>query len=298
MFGGGLFGYLMMQKIVNTEMLPFDELQMGIDDDSDVFMTLLRISPYEYEENQMHYEQAQAYIENIPAVVFRITPGSARGFDLANYFSRADVEMNLRTKPIGPQEEAYLGIFANLENKILERYTAVGYPESFIPATWVDGYRCIDRFNYYLRTGDVESMENDRWCAGDTRDTAYIASMVVQLGTNEAAVVYGINHVKSEMATYMNLSINDVKTSKGLVAMLNYEMEKSALEYLEDTEDLYAVRVDRDCTGKSFCLEIPAEIDEAMLVIRAYLNPATAVGPAYDDIVLPRYVKIINQDSE
>jgi hypothetical protein len=150
------------------------------------------------------------------------------------------------------------------------------------------------------------------------------------LGSDDMVVVYGVNHAATGLATYSNFGVyGDWITSScqddpwqyvfgcgdrswnGVVSMTNHVFSGSAEEYIPGdpmAPYLYAVKVLRQppqdkgdnyyvvvptatpehpCTSPGYCLGLN---DPIIIGYRAYLNPATASGPDYEDIIHDRAI--------
>jgi hypothetical protein len=314
MMGDGSAGRFLASKMENLEMLPAYTLQMGIGEDKDVFASFMRVTPFDEDEDPdgARYHDAVAYMENPPIVVLRLTPRDTSR--QSGFFTRADVEARLRTRPIPPADSARevevladtFGVTPDLldmlDQAVVERYgQGRTVEERAMLAGDINGYDCIDRFDFYVEHGLSGPMAADRWCAGDTRDTAYLVAGDLVIGAEDVVVVTGVNHVVTEMATYINLAVNNQEARSGVYAMLDFQMTGSAGNYLDaggDEDTMYAVAIARDCTGIPTCLKVPTPdedpdggiplVDNIVLAVRAYVNQDTAVGSAYEDLVMPR----------
>jgi hypothetical protein len=106
-------------------------------------------------------------------------------------------------------------------------------------------------------------------------------------------------------ATYSNISVTGWGRKAAPVMVSNQDMVGSAQYYLGDKADpatvnkIYAFKIARQCAaGEKFCkvvgcaCEDGIPLDEGVaLVFRAYVEPATAVGPALGEIILDRILK-------
>jgi hypothetical protein len=151
------------------------------------------------------------------------------------------------------------------------------------------------------------------------------------LGNDDMVVVYGVNHAATGLATYSSFGVyGDWVTCScqdnppqyvfgcgdrswnGVVSMTSHAFPGSAEEYIpgdpmapylyavkvlrqppEDTQDTYFVVVptatpDHPCASPGYCLGLN---DPIIIGYRAYLNPATASGADYDDIIHDRAIR-------
>jgi hypothetical protein len=150
------------------------------------------------------------------------------------------------------------------------------------------------------------------------------------LASDDMVVVYGVNHAATGLATYSNFGVyGDWITSScqddppkylfgcgdrswnGVVSMTNHAFTGSAEEYIpgdpmapylyavkvlrqppQDKHDKYFVIVptatpEHPCASPGYCLGLD---DPIIIGYRAYLNPATASGADYDDIIHDRAI--------
>ena len=117
-------------------------------------------------------------------------------------------------------------------------------------------------------------------------------------------MVYGPNHVATGKATYMNIGFYASETAKLTLGSLNdLAFPGSASAYLPGdpaADLLYAYKVSRSC-GKDepYCMPLKSPcsrltLDSSTLLgifSRIYLEPATKVGPAMQEILYDRVLK-------
>jgi len=150
------------------------------------------------------------------------------------------------------------------------------------------------------------------------------------LGSDDMVVVYGVNHAATGLATYSNFGVyGDWVTSScqdnplqyvygcgdrswnGVVSMTNHDFTGSAEDYIpgdpmapylyavkvmrqppQDKHDKYFVIVptatpEHPCASPGYCIGLTGPIT---IGYRAYLNPVTASGADYDDIIHDRAI--------
>jgi hypothetical protein len=140
--------------------------------------------------------------------------------------------------------------------------------------------------------------------AGESRDTVYLRSDTFTLGDNpdEFIIVYGVNHAASGKATYSNCSFYGEAGWNGVTGIYSTEFTGSAEQYLPSNplaKYLYVCKFARSCGSEKTCVVVPTgpkahgvELNEpAFVAIRAYLEPATKVGPAYTELLYDRVIK-------
>ncbi|KAG1662445.1 hypothetical protein FOA52_004026 [Chlamydomonas sp. UWO 241] len=102
----------------------------------------------------------------------------------------------------------------------------------------------------------------------------------------------GVNHVHTGTATYINIALVDALGRQGIDAFQDTELVGSADFLMADgpyanlSRYFFAVRFSRDCEGLSYCKTVPMEGPRslslsrpALIILRAYINPLTGVGP-------------------
>ena len=179
-----------------------------------------------------------------------------------------------------------------LREAILARHSGVPREEPTTQVWLTDGYDGLQR-------------GVDQW--GPSRDTVYLRTTPeFRLGPNDFVIVYGANHEATGKATYANASVyagHDIYGQElllGLVSEHSGHFQGSARDYLADAPDtLYAWKFARNCRGETHCTPITTtcarlNLDDAppdmWMGFRAYLEPSTAVGPAFTEIVYDRAI--------
>lgn len=110
-------------------------------------------------------------------------------------------------------------------------------------------------------------------------------------------MVVGVNHHALANASYVNLSVYHLEKLLGVTEVTQDRLYGSAGAYAPAGELLYAYKVARNCGGDPNCMTIPAGFPGVppgkpiSLVERAYLEAETGVGPRYDELVLPVFVR-------
>jgi hypothetical protein len=113
-------------------------------------------------------------------------------------------------------------------------------------------------------------------------------------------MVYGVDHAATGKASYSNATIAYAANALGVVAVDSTMMAGSAAVFVPNhpaRDSLYAFAFARDCSvaPTPYCVTVPADGcpllpigAAANLTLRAYLEPATATGPAYNELVVDR----------
>ena len=179
-----------------------------------------------------------------------------------------------------------------LRQAILARHNSVPREEQTTEVWLTDGYDGLQR-------------GIDLW--GPSRDTVYLRTTPeFRLGPNDFVIVYGANHEATGKATYANAGVyagHDIYGQDlllGLVSEQSGKFRGSARDYLADAPDtLYAWKFARNCRGDAHCtpitttcarLNLDEDPPDMWMGFRAYLEPSTAVGPAFTEIVYDRAI--------
>jgi hypothetical protein len=264
-------------SIMNTDVIPSSLVHMGLERNADQFLVILRLAFFE------DRQAGQAYMAHIPARVFRVTPSETTTLD--PYGVPA-----LRVRGTGDASELnLLGALEELRQAILARYGAAHATELETSVWLYEGYDAIQRGINVI---------------GENRDTTYLRSDDFTLGNDpdEFLIVYGVNHAATGKATYTNFSVFGAAALNGVGAVSNFDFARTAEEYLPGNpaaKYLYVWKVSRSCDGGLGCLTVPwgvkaygIDLDKpAFVAFRAYLEPATKVGPNWSEIVYDRVVK-------
>ncbi len=276
---------------INTVVFPASMLNLGYGESADELTVAMR--------NAVWQKQADgdAYIDmfngaNPPLSILRVTPqtpGTPDPFPAPR----------LRVRGTGQTEMDFWNKLFELRTRIIEANP--GLHATDIPTSPAIGYEGYD----YMQRGILEG--------GDARDAfildaGYIPEFYtydkVTLADDEFLMIYGINHVATGKATYMNINVyssNEGKISIG--TLLDDDLLGTASPYLHDTSAdlMYAYKVSRTCKkDEPGCLLLSIDncprltIDQKTvlgLVFRMYLEPATKVGAAMPEILYDRVIK-------
>ena len=153
---------------------------------------------------------------------------------------------------------------------------------------------------------------------GDTRDALYLgAGNLPEFGLTdemtlkegEFLIAYGLNHMATDKATYVNLNTYTSGPSKmALGSAFPVDLEGSAYQFLSGpgTELTYAYKISRDCEGEDFCLTLAVPIDGCRnkdgteiltdmsplgVIFRLYLEPPTSIGATFPEVVYDKVIK-------
>ena len=286
--------------IFNTQVFPSSILNMGSEENSDMFLMLIRPALYKDEQ------AGDDYRNDIPAVLLRITPNESTELDPYDY-------PELRVRGTGTTEFDLLDDLEELRIAILNKHsglTATELPTSIFAQPGIDALQ---------RGINALGPDNDAcylWSANQTVSSptppfpdlsqyyGFLRDPPITLGndTNEFIIVYGVNHVATGKATYSNFALYGADIWNGVKAITDADVTGSAEEYLPDNPNakyLYVYKFARDCNGDSNCYEVPygmgaygLELDQPLLIAwRIYLEESTKTGPSYSEIVYDRAIK-------
>jgi len=144
-------------------------------------------------------------------------------------------------------------------------------------------------------------------CLGDNYDALYsqdLEKSLVVKSVDDFVVIAGVNHQKTGKATYLNHSVYDMKKVAGIVSVDDSMMTtESALYHSASTnpkdsityQNLYAYIISYNCTGRKFCLQIPAPTPDNPVGLkpgaafsvygRSYLEPTSLVRPLDTEVI-------------
>lgn len=275
------------EESINFLALAPSLVKMGLDSEDDSFTIAMRVSPGPGNNVDWYYDQVQTLIRVTPATP--VPPAKLAPVP----------PPKLRVRGTGKTEGWLLSEVEALGQAILAYYSGMGYTGTPVKmATIPDGYNCL------------ENMQN---CLGDNRDTVFICPAYdvikgeilpeqppLTMADGEFLVCYGVQHPSVKKATYSNISIMGWAHKDAPLVVTDQDMAGSAQEYLPGANPaLYAYQIARkngcltqhckelgtDCTSGIATDEVVAP------VFRAYVEPATKVGPAWGEVILDRIIK-------
>jgi hypothetical protein len=273
------------RDIINIDSISPRLASLGLDEEANNELVLLhRLALWE-----PGYEEAgQAYIANPPAAVLRITPQ----VPIDPEELRPMPVDRLRPRGTGRTEMDLTPELDELRRSIVAAYPAY-HADELQPAVWLE-----ESFPALQRNVDV---------LGESRDTVYLRSEgSFTLAADEFLVVYGVNHEATEKATYANFAVYDACKACGVAGENSRHLAGSALDYVGGANPktphvdlMYAWKVARDCAGDPRCTTLKtgpcpgkAELETPLFVgFRAYVEPATKIGPAFTEILFDRVIR-------
>jgi len=250
----------------------------GLSADADTLNLLFRVAVFS------NPEAGDAWLVDPTATVLRIRPREAVP-------TTPLVTPALRVPGSSCNESALRPALDALEASVRERFSADTHTVRAQPliAAPLDGHNCI--------AGTAPLGAN---CLGDNRDTHYVTSVapaVLSEGTD--LYVLGVNHALSGKATYVSIAAMDSVNLAGTGSISASELVGSAAPF-GGSDALFAVRVTRGaCAAGEACLSVASTgwpsipLDHAVrIIVRPYLDPATAVRPDPSELVLARIVTV------
>ena len=271
--------------IINTVVFPASMLNLGHGADADQLTIALRNAIWQ------DPVAGAAYVKNPPLRVFRVTP---RVPATANPFSAP----RLRVRGTGQTEMELMNQLGQLREGLITGYAGLHATDVAVMPMCYEGYDLIQR-GFPL--------------CGDSRDAFYIGaglpgydSIKITLENDEFLMLYGVNHVATGKATYMNTNVYASETAKlTLGAIDDRKFPGTAFSYLPAGDPasnlMYAYKVARNCAGQSNCLQLSVPEGCTRLTLnsdtllgvftRIYVEPASKVGPAMPEILYDRVLK-------
>jgi len=263
------------ESIINTYVIPSSMVKLGIGPEYDTMVFGQRMALFADEE------AGQQYVNAITAAI-RVIPNSKGNLDpfpAPELRVRGTGMTEIDLQPaLDELRQAILAKYSNLSANELE--TSLWLPESY------------------------EAVQTETYVAGESRDTVYLRSDTLTLGDDpdEFAVVYGVNHAATGKATYTNCNFYGEAGWNGVTGIYNTEYVGSAEEYLPGNplaKYLYVCKFARNCDSEKTCVAVPTGpkahgvgLDEpAFIGFRAYMEPATKVGPCYTELLYDRVIE-------
>jgi len=264
-------------SIINTDVIPFSLVNMGLEEDADKFLVLLRLAFFQ------DRQAGEAFMSHPPMRVFRLTPTETT---TPNPYETPD----LRVRGTGDTSEFdLLSALEDLRQAILAKHGPANATE-LVTSVWL-----YEGFDAIQRGVDV---------IGENRDTVYLRSEEFTLvnDPNEFLIIYGVNHTATGKAIYSNFGVYGAAHVNGIGAVSNQQYAGTAEAYIPDhpaAKYLYVWKVSRCCNGEPNCLMVPwgvkaygVDLDESgFIAFRAYVEPETKVGPIWSEVVYDRVIK-------
>ena len=310
--------------LISNYSFPGTELELGINTNSDTFITVMRTAYYS------SMEDADDYFKDVPYRVFRMELNDE---DITLFNRQKLVE-----RKTGKSELQHIGVS---KVDMVESMLYVG--SNLIKNAITDD---IKKWNIQVtetKAGTPDNgfdcIEHGVMCLADCRDTVYPFSMEIYdraifcenkysttddcvgltdglLTEDENDVIYvlGINHAKTNMSSYASISVYDANYFWGVDGLGDAVMDSSVWNYITPNDTLkdtvqralsfmYVIEIRRQCKdNKETCLEVSSSAtdgftkgfiplkDIVVLIERMYNNPVTHVGPDPSEVILPLIV--------
>jgi hypothetical protein len=286
--------------ILNTMVIPSSMLNMGLGNNSDTFCVYIR--PALYKDKQA----GNNYLNNTPATIFRITPNNTTALDPYNM-------PELKVRGTGKTEFDLTDDLEQLKTAILKKNSNLNATELPTSQWYPDANEGFQRgINIYGPNNDAcylwtenQTLSakthpfNDIW---KTYPFLHDSQVILSNNTSDFIIIYGVNHVATGKATYVNAGIFGAKAWNGVGAITDLSLNGTAQEYLPDNPNakyLYVYKIARHSNGEPHCFEVPfgprvygiGPDQPLMIAFRIYLEPATKAGPSYSEIVYDRAIK-------
>ncbi len=272
------------EGMINVVPLPTEDASAsglyapGLSDDGDTLMVLFRVALFS------DTDAGQAWLSDPGATVLRIRPQIVQP-------TAPLVAPALRPTGSRCTEAGLRPALDALESSLRARFSTATHAvrvASSIAAP-LDGPDCL--------AGTALLGAN---CLGDNRDTHYVTGLAtapLEEGTD--LYVIGVDHARSGKATYVSVAVMDSVTLAGTGSVSGDELVGSASRHGGD-DSLFVVRVTRGaCEPGEACLSVPSAgwpsipLDhDIRIIVRPYLDPATAARPEPSELVLSRVVSV------
>jgi hypothetical protein len=289
------------EATINTYVLPASMLNLGHGETADEFQITLRTAQFE------HPDAGNQYIREAPGnlSILRVTPHNQT---TADPFPMP----RLRVRGTGESEMRLMNKLGELRAGMIAVNSGL-HATDFLSSSQAAAY---EDYDFLQREIAAEGGSRDAFflCAGWMMPLAYVND-VITLAEDEFLMVYGVNHVATQKATYQNITVYATgrgridgtrdREANALVGGIADEiLPGTATGYLPagdpDANLMYAYKVSRRCgRGEGNCLPLSAPcprltLDSSTvlgLYFRMYLEPATKAGAAMSEILYDRVIK-------
>lgn len=282
------------KDIVNENPLPAQALSMGLEKGKDTFTVLGRLSQCTSQEER------EDYTTNIKdnTIVLRITP-------------QKNENSTRESKPYGQMERVVHGTGAGETVMIPTAKQDLDTIRNNLIKQYGNAYTYEELSSYIAVQEEMTGYLNDRNSQGDNRDASYLMTDDFTLNSDEDfVVVYGINHTKTNKAVYSNAILYSRPMLNGVVSIYDSLFAGSSYAYLPeehpDRDSYYVYKMARETNteviddytkiieyssgnekGRFYGVDNGATL---LLAYRAYVEKATGIAPAYNEIVHDRAI--------
>ncbi len=268
------------EDIINTYVVPSSMVKLGTGPEFDTMVIGHRMALFADEK------AGQEYVNAVTAAI-KVTPNSQAKLDP---FPAPE----LRVRGTGKTEIDLQPALDDLRKAILEKHSNMAAKE-LVTYVWL--------------TESYDAVQTGTYVAGESRDTVYLRSDTLTLGDDpdEFVIVYGINHAATGKATYANCNFYGEDAWNGVAGIYSTDYAGSAEQYLPGNplaKYLYVCKFARSSNSEETCIVVPTgpnahgvELNEpAFIGFRAYMEPATKVGPAFTEILYDQVIKFSPQE--
>jgi hypothetical protein len=270
-------------NILNTDVIPSSVVKLGKGRDFDSFVFLNRLTVPE----KGHEQELTDYMQNPGMTVLHLSrPYAATPLDP---FPTPE----LRVRGTGMSEADLMPALDGLRKSILDKYPGYTATE-FTTRVWITEW--------------LDGIQRKKNVLGETRDTSYLqttADFKLADDPDEFLIIYGVNHQAAGKATYSSFSVYQKEKDLGIKGLNSPDFAENSIDAIPKNEYapyLYACKVARNCGNDPRCIpiELPddfqpcTEVDlskELFVGFRAYLEPATAVGPNPSELLYDRVIR-------
>ena len=261
---------------------PEYDLQMGHGSSSEVFNLLMRTA---MPSNQADFD---SYVEENPYYVLRVGPFThlqANPSPVVGYPSD-----NSGVTESSSLQTALNRLVSDIKKNYAGAFTLRKQTSTYTTHT---GWNCITELSE---------------CTGDNYDSLYShdTAVVRVKSLQDFVIVVGVNHQETGKATYVNFAVYDTKKLASIVSVTDTDLTKQSALYhagvtnprdprVKQYKDLFAYMFSYDCTGKQYCIGIPAPTESNPVGLqpgapffvlgRSYMEPHTLVRPSGAEVV-------------
>lgn len=298
-------------SIMNTEPVPQSIVRMGLDEDADIFIYVLRAAMA-----QPGYEDALAQYKSDPPVrVFRVTPKTDAPVYPATSADPLPIP-EFRIHGTGQTEYALLPAVRDLRKAILKKYESLNTTE--VPT---ETQRLHTEQGWFY---GLHHMVADNDGIAPSTDSLYLRTKESfgTLGEDEFVIVYGVNHHLTGKAMYENVTVYGLTHQVTADDVDDTQLAGSATDYLPatypDVDKLYAYKFARHCDpGEEHCYAVPygccgsqgtpacigepgcagmAADELGFIVWRNYLDPVSKTGADPAEVIFDHAIKFCPSD--
>lgn len=276
-------------EVFNTYVLPSSVMKTNdaLDETTDQFLIVQRTALW-----RDGSEDGAGYIKHPGVVVLRVTPPD-------NTPHKPLPGSKQRVRGSGTTETDYGPAVDQLREAILRRHSNLPAQELTTSQWLMESPLAIQTTTNTL---------------GDSADTVYLGTeqaFKLSDSPDDFVIAYGVNHQKSGKCVYHNINVYKKLKACGVASAFDHcngnpdcvAFAGSAQAYLSQvkgakSDQLYALKIARHCQGEPYCLEVPTGAcgvgagldDELFLGFRAYLEPKTKTGPAYNELLFDKVI--------